>query len=199
MSKFAPFSAEELSATPIDLPPAQDGFEIVSPIPADDAPPMPGAHPALGDATARWTYRNADGAPLFYIWRFDPPGERKQFIPLTMQRDAGGLRWSWKAAPAPRPLYGLDRLAARPDASVIVCEGEKAADAVARVFPSSVAVTSSGGAQAHSKSDWTPLAARRVGRRPKTFTDCNKESRIYRSPTPPPLHAQAGRGSVHSR
>ena len=50
----------------------------------------------------------------------------------------------------------------RPDASVIVCEGEKAADAVARVFPSSVAVTSSGGAQAHSKSDWTPLAARRV-------------------------------------
>ena len=102
MSKFAPLSAEEKSATPIDLAPVNDGFEIVSPIP-DDAPTMPGAHPALGDATARWTYRNADGAPLFYIWRFDPPGERKQFIPLTLQRDAGGLRWCLEGGTGPAP------------------------------------------------------------------------------------------------
>ena len=161
MNRFAPLSADELSATSIDLPPAQDGFDIVSPIP-DDAPTMPGAHPTLGDATARWAYRDADGAPLFYIWRFDPPGGRKQFIPLTLQRDAGGLRWFWKAAPAPRPLYGLDRLAQRPAASVIVCEGEKAADAAARVFPNSVAVTSAGGAQAYSKADWSSLAGLRV-------------------------------------
>ena len=46
----------------------------------------------------------------------------------------------------PRPLYGLDRLAARPDAPVIVCEGEKAADAAERLFPEYVAVTSPNGA-----------------------------------------------------
>jgi ABC-type uncharacterized transport system permease subunit len=52
-------------------------------------------------------------------------GERKQFIPLTFWADG----WKAKAPPEPRPLYGLDRLAARPAAPVLLCEGEKASDA----------------------------------------------------------------------
>ena len=63
---------------------------------------------------------------------------------------------------APRPLYGLDRIASRPDAPVIVCEGEKAADAAAKIFPDHAAVTSSGGSQAAAKSAWSPLSGRKV-------------------------------------
>ena len=138
----------------------EDG-ELVSPIPAD-APNAPKTHARFGPSTAAWTYRDARGAPLFQVLRFDSPGERKQFLPLSLWREAAGLRWRWKAVPAPRPLYGLDRLAALPDAPVIVCEGEKAADAAALVFPRSVVVTSPGGARAAGQCDWTPLAGRRV-------------------------------------
>jgi putative DNA primase/helicase len=74
---------------------------------------------------------------------------------------AKGLRWRWKGLPSPRPLYGLDRLAERPDAPVVICEGEKAADAAAQVFPDCVCLTSCGGASAAAKSDWRPLAGRR--------------------------------------
>jgi len=56
----------------------------------------------------------------------------------------------------------LAEIAKRADAPIVVTEGEKAADAAARVFPKSIATTSSGGAQAAKKTDWTPLAGRRV-------------------------------------
>jgi hypothetical protein len=34
-----------------------------------------------------------------------------------------------------RALYQLDMIAAKPDAPIVICEGEKAADAGARIFP----------------------------------------------------------------
>ena len=40
-----------------------------------------------------------------------------------------------RALPSPRPLYNLDSLAASPEAPIVICEGEKAADAAARIFP----------------------------------------------------------------
>jgi putative DNA primase/helicase len=89
-------------------------------------------------------------------------GERKQFLTLSLWRDAAGLRWRWKAFPTPRPLYNLDKLAARSDASVVICEGEKSADAAARVFPNCVCITSPNGSQSASKADWSPLHGRRV-------------------------------------
>ena len=50
----------------------------------------------------------------------------------------------------------------RPKAPVVICEGEKAAEAAAAIFPKSIATTSSGGAGAAAKTDWTPLARRSV-------------------------------------
>lgn len=137
-------------------------WTAITPIPAD-APTAPAAHPQHGKPAGQWTYRNASGQPLFHIYRFDPAGERKQFIPLTWCESAtGGQAWRWQAVATPRPLYGLDRLADRPDASVMVCEGEKAADAASHLFPDWIAVTSPGGAQAPQQSDWKPVAGRRV-------------------------------------
>jgi putative DNA primase/helicase len=64
--------------------------------------------------------------------------------------------------PAPRPFYGLDRLAARPSAPVLVVEGEKAADAAATLFPEYVTVTWPGGGKAVGKAEWRALAGRAV-------------------------------------
>src|SRR5205823_5037969 len=59
----------------------------------------------LGKSSQVWTYRDATGETLFYVCRFDPHGERKQFLPLSLWRENGRLTWRWKAVPEPRPLW----------------------------------------------------------------------------------------------
>jgi 5S rRNA maturation endonuclease (ribonuclease M5) len=160
--RVAPLTGAELAAGRTAVDPFKDDGELVSPVPAD-AVAMPLVHSKWGKPSATWAYRDASGETLFYVSRFDPNGERKQFLPLSLWREPSGvLQWCWKGVPAPRPLYGLDRLAGSPDASVVICEGEKSADAAAAIFPKSVCVTSSSGSQSASKTDWSPLAGRQV-------------------------------------
>jgi putative DNA primase/helicase len=60
------------------------------------------------------------------------------------------------------PLYGLDRLAARPDAPVIVTQSDRACDAAGIIFQKYVNVTWTGGCNARQEADWSPLAGRKV-------------------------------------
>jgi putative DNA primase/helicase len=135
-----------------------------APIP-DDAPMPPTRHPQLGEPSATWVYRDARGGVLFYVYRFDTGKSdpatgkpAKEFRPLTFDGD----RWQWKGVGAPRPLYGLDRLAARADAPVIATEGEKAADAAAYLVPDAVCIASANGSDGARQADWSPLHGRRV-------------------------------------
>lgn len=138
-----------------------DGLCIM-PVPAD-APAAPALHPKHGKPAARWSYVDQTGALMFFHCRFEPDGERKQFAPLSLWRMAGGrMVWRWKAPTGPRPLLGLDRLAAMPDAVAVVCEGEKARDAAAQLLPDAVAMAWQGGGNAVDKADWLPLAGRVV-------------------------------------
>jgi Domain of unknown function (DUF6371) len=113
-----------------------------------------------------WRYHDADGRLLGLVARWDllPDGterKRKRILPFAWCRDAlGREEWRSKHFPVPRPLYGLDRLATRKDAPVLISEGEKSADAAALIFPDYVCVTSPGGCEAGHKADWTPLAGR---------------------------------------
>ncbi len=115
-------------------------------------------HNRLGTPSAIWHYTDAAGDLLFIVARFDPPGARKEILPMTCGADG----WRWKAPPAPRPLYGLHRLAAHPAAPVLVVEGEKVADAAAQAFPDLVPIAWLGGAQAVAKAEWSALQGRRV-------------------------------------
>jgi uncharacterized protein (DUF927 family)/5S rRNA maturation endonuclease (ribonuclease M5) len=135
--------------------------ECVFPVPAD-APAPTFRHPEFGEPVEVYPYRGADDALLGHVARYEPAGQRKQFVPWTLWREGGRLRWRMKHWPSPRPLYGLDRLAASPSASVVVVEGEKCADAARAVFPRSVVVTSPGGSNAPHKADWSPLEGRKV-------------------------------------
>ncbi len=135
---------------------------IISPVPAD-APAL-NIETLLGWArSALYEYRDAAGRLLHCIARVDKGAGVKDIRPIVLTRGAdGGLVWAVRAPAEPRPLYGLDLLALRPQAPVLVVEGEKTADAARAIFPDHVVVTWSGGAKAVEKADWAPLAGRDV-------------------------------------
>ena len=115
-------------------------------------------HGNLGEPSTTWPYLDKTGALLFVIARYETPGG-KQIRPWTWN----GTEWSKKAWPAPRPLYGLDRLAAHPQAPVIVVEGEKCAQALQESLGETFcAVTWCGGAEGVKHADWDPLKGRDV-------------------------------------
>ncbi len=127
-------------------------------------PPQSCSHPKHGRPSATWAYRDKAGALLGYACRFDPPGEKKEIIPYThgLNPATGETGWKWKSFPAPRPLYGLDRLTKQPDAPVLVVEGEKTTDAAQELLPAVVAVTWPGGCRAVAMADFSVLQGRRV-------------------------------------
>jgi putative DNA primase/helicase len=129
----------------------------------DDAPPPPVAHHRNGRPSQVWEYRLADGALSLCVWRFDQRGERKSYSPVTLWRTPSGLRWLFKwPEGATTMLYGLPALARLPDAPVVLCEGEKAADAAAILFPDRPCLSWLGGVQNLKRADLAPLAAREV-------------------------------------
>lgn len=142
--------------------PPKAEWRIIMPVP-EDAPAPPAKHPTLGAPARRWEYRDAAGRLLGLIFRFDVKGGTKEIRPLAFaEHRRWGRRWRWQLFPEPRPLYGLDRLAARPDAPVIVTEGEKAADAAGELLPDHAAITSPRGSTSAKEADWSALAGRKV-------------------------------------
>lgn len=142
-----PAAAPTEEQRPIGLPPA-------------DTPP-PNFKTKYGEATGVWTYRTLAGTVIGYISRYDPKGARKQIMPWSW--DIATSQWRNWAFTAPRPLYGLEMLGARDGAPVMFVEGEKAADA-ARVLAGKTYVVMAwpGGVQAISRTDFSPVAGRRV-------------------------------------
>ena len=155
-SPFAPLEMCEPVA--VELRPSPTP---ITPVPANAAP-VRFTHPKYGEPTAMWEYRDGAGRLLGYAVRFDCQG-RKQILPRTWCRhEDGSERWTWKSFSAPRPLYGQDRLSARPKAPVLLVEGEKTADAAQKILPEFVVMTWPGGSKAVGKVNWSPLVGRTV-------------------------------------
>lgn len=170
---------------------AHSAGECVLPVPGD-APAPPKRHPKLGTPSHAWEYRDTTGRLLFLVCRFDLAAGGKEIRPLSLRRmPSGKLEWRWLGVNPLRPLYGLDRLAARPDADAMICEGEKAADAAALLFPGHVAITSPNGAKAADKTDWSALA----GRRCVFWPDADAAGEAYAADVSIHLHA-AGAAEV---
>jgi putative DNA primase/helicase len=123
--------------------------------------PPPTSHPVLGKPSTIWTYRNEAAEIIGYVFRFEKP-DGKEFRPLTPTADGNDPQWRWKTWAIPRPLYGLDSLAARRSAPVLVTEGEKACEAARKLLPNHVIVTAPNGAKSADKADWSPLRGRAV-------------------------------------
>lgn len=117
----------------------------------DDAPPIPD-HYKHGAPTAVYNYGTA-----FRVARYETP-DGKEFSPFTWRHG----KWVAKGYPEPRPMFGLEVLAARPEAPVMVVEGEKCAQVAAMVMKRYAVVSWSGGSNAVKKTEWRPLQGRDV-------------------------------------
>lgn len=113
---------------------------------------------------ASWTYHRADGTEAGRVLRFengttDPDTGKPEKTIRPLAKVAGG--WRIGKPEGGFPLYRLRELLAAPaDATVYVCEGEKATDALAGLgLP---VTTCAHGAKSADKADWSPLAGRRV-------------------------------------
>ena len=110
----------------------------------------PRPEPPTAGAEQFWRY-NED----FLVCRFPDPLKGKKIRPLLWN----GSAWVWKHHAKPRPLYWARRKAAAP---VLIAEGEKAADAAAKLFPDHACVTWPGGTPNVDKADWSALHGRSV-------------------------------------
>jgi putative DNA primase/helicase len=160
---FSPLSDTELEAGQERLREDAPEADRPSPPPGDAEAPEKAAARLFGHPpVAVWPYKNAKGAIHFWVCRWNVVGDGqpgKEIRPLCWLVDKG---WRFAHWTAPRPLYNLDRIQSNLEARIVICEGEKAADAASRIFPKSIVTTSCGGAGAARKTDWTPLADRSV-------------------------------------
>ncbi|MBT3927496.1 MAG: hypothetical protein HOM52_05355 [Rhodospirillaceae bacterium] len=159
---FSPLGRkQEIRSTRKDASSAK--WAPIMPVP-DDAPPPPERHTKLGIPANRYRYCNAVGALLGLVCRFEPERGGKEIRPLSFCRNIvdGTYSWRWKGLPALRSLYRLEELTRRPDAPVLICEGEKAVGAAALLLPDWVAITCAGGTGGVGKADWSPLSIRCV-------------------------------------
>lgn len=161
---FAPLSEDELGATP-DVVRATNGKSDKTPIipVPGDAPPIQFRYPP----TRAWAYRDAEDRLVGWIARFDSTdaqgNPQKKILPFTFcQLPDGRQEWEAKGIPAPRPLYRLPEILSRPDAPLLITEGEKTADAGQQLFPGCVATTPMHGAKSPHKTDWSHMAGRKV-------------------------------------
>lgn len=106
----------------------------------------------LGPATAKWDYLDAQGHLIAVVYRYDPPGRKKEFRPWDATRRK-------MTPPEPRPLYNQPGMAS--SAQVVLVEGEKCAQAL--IDAGVCATTAMHGANAPvDKTDWSPLKDKAV-------------------------------------
>lgn len=141
---------------------AKQNWRVITPVPKDTPPPP--AHYKLGKPDVVYIYRDAEGHHDGEVCRWNAtPERRKEYHPRTWCEDSAGRReWRWQSWAVPRPLYGRDLLADKPDATVFVHEGEKAADAGGELLLPFVSICWPNGAASADKADFGPLAGRDV-------------------------------------
>lgn len=111
-------------------------------------------------------YRTEDGRPYAFVIRYEIAG-KKLFATVAwcQNRQTGELRWSQirlaEPAHGKRP-YGLEILAQRPGAPVVLVGGEKCADALNQACPGLAALSWHGGEHSAAKTDWRSIQGRRV-------------------------------------
>lgn len=109
---------------------------------------------------AAWPYHSSDGQIVAYTCRFQNPDGSKDVIPMRLID--GKWRWKGWTGTEPRPIYNLHHLTRRASDPVLIVEGEKTADAAARIFPKYVVITWQGGSKSVERADLSPLLSRKT-------------------------------------
>jgi hypothetical protein len=122
----------------------------------------------------RFEYTDAAGKTLGYVVRLEDKDGQKITPTLTYcQNDKGEHQWRWQGFGKDRPLYGLQELHSKPQAPVLIVEGEKTCNAARLLFRDHAVITWSGGCGAVHQSDWSTLKGRTI----TIFPDNDKAGR----------------------
>jgi len=141
-------------------PSAVSEWQPMVPPPKGVAPP-PDAQ--LSDFDVVYEYKDLQDRVTHYVGRVEARvGRKKVFIPVTYGSLDGKPGWHRRGTANPKPLYGLNRLSAFPEAPVLLCEGEKAADAAQALFPDYACLSWCGGTGSVQHADLEPLKSRAV-------------------------------------
>lgn len=106
----------------------------------------------LGPQKGEWHYVNAEGNIIATVYRFEPEPGKKEFLPWDAEKRRYGN-------PDIRPLYNIPGILAAQ--SVVMCEGEKAAQAL--IDQGIAATCVMGGSNSPlERTDFTPLTGKKV-------------------------------------
>lgn len=130
-------------------------------------------HYKYGSPTCVYTYYDSMGELIGYTCRFEMENNSKVVLPFTWSDVAGKnadgslrkgkLSWHWNANGWKLwPIYGAEKLNLNPHATVLICEGEKTADAAQKLLPDCVVISWAGGVNKASKVDWKILKSRSI-------------------------------------
>ena len=116
----------------------------------------------MGGDISYFAFRGPGGDALMVVFRRDH-GTEKSFLPVHITVDPSDREDVEFTFPEGLlPLFGWDDLSARPNAPVLVVEGEATALAAKSLLPDHVIITSACGSSNAGKSDWSPLHNREV-------------------------------------
>jgi ATP-dependent exoDNAse (exonuclease V) alpha subunit len=134
----------------------------------------------LQKVTALYPYKSYSGDLLGYTMRIEVTSTsegnesavtRKQVLPIAFcyygndQAQAGKGYWRMKGfmdTNGTKPIFGLEQLKQRPDAPILIVEGEKTASFAQKILPEYVVLSWMGGTSSATKADWSKLVNRVV-------------------------------------
>lgn len=115
----------------------------------------------FGEPVAVGIFRTAEGNPLMYEARYIVNGKKEPRVFSYGRRGSAPEKWECSHHMPPRPIYGLDKVAAL-KGQVAVFEGYRKAEYAQGLITSIACTAWTGGAMAWTRSDWTPIAGRTV-------------------------------------
>ncbi|MCP4097432.1 MAG: AAA family ATPase [Planctomycetaceae bacterium] len=125
----------------------------------------PSDHFEYGKADHVYRYRDTNGNPVGVVMRWDKTEQReKEIRPMSwvQMHDKREPEWKWCGFAEPRPLYKGELIKQKPDAPVVIVEGEKAVEALQPLLPDHIVVTWCGGTGQLGKADFSALQDRKV-------------------------------------
>ena len=131
------------------------------------------SHYKYGNPSLIHTYFDQNGELIGYTCRFETENGGKVVLPFTWSEVVGKNKdgslkkgkqnWHWNAFGwKTNPIYGAEQLNQKPHATILICEGEKTADAAKTLLPDFVVLTWAGGVGKASKVKWDILKGRSV-------------------------------------
>lgn len=115
----------------------------------------------VGEPSKSWDYLDENGDLLGIVCRYDTDEGKEIRVWTYAKRGLIEPKWGMGHFNFPRPLFNLDKIA-QSESSILMVEGEKAAEAAKTLIPQYTATTWTGGANSAGKTSFEPLRGRKV-------------------------------------